>query len=46
MLDVSLISPVTIVGARTQNKYGRKVWVCREHWELSVAKEENVEKAY
>ena len=45
VLDVSLISPVTVVGPRTHNKYGRMIWVCREHWQLSAASEENEEKA-
>ena len=44
-INVTPISPVTIVGPRSHDKLGRMVWVCREHWEVSVAKEANDEEA-
>ena len=37
VVEETLISPATVVGPPTHGRIGKQVWVCTEHWKLSVA---------
>ena len=40
---VSEIAPVTVVGPQNHGRLGDQVWVCREHWEISVSVDHDTE---